>query len=82
MLQIRIDLEMVAAKLMGKPVENTYSHEISRDTRLFRFNDDELHVLVDGGGGFRAIAHPDTAQEETIAEGSLQDYPEAISTLH
>ena len=53
----------------GRPVA------VTRDLTLHRFENDSLHVLVDGSGSYRALGHPGTPAESLVKEGHLSEFP-------
>lgn len=74
----RIDLAAIALVLYGHDIQPRREHhtvQIAADSKLYRFGEnDEFHLLVDGGGGYQAIAHPATAAEVKRPKGHLSDF--------
>lgn len=54
-----VDIKKLVKNLTGQELEcDTESIKVSKDTYLYRFGDDEVHVLVDGAGGYTLIQEP------------------------
>lgn len=77
---IDIDMASVAHSItdapvtpMGEPVE------VTKNIRLHRFDEDRLHILVDGSGGYKAILHPHTPRESVLRTGNLAEFARRCS---
>lgn len=69
-----IDMVEIARSILGIPPAKAQLPpiDITRETRLHRFNDDGLHVLVDGSGGYKAHIKPCEADHQ-VKVGHLSD---------
>ena len=78
--EIKINLQKIANKAAGqKVIFEGQQIEISENVRLYRFafeaepNDfNRMHLLTDGGGGYRIIFNPDTPNARVV-EGNLME---------
>ncbi len=68
-----IDMIEIARTILGIPSATVQHPPIDMgETRLYRFNDDGLHVLIDGAGGYEAHIKPHE-QDHLIESGHLSD---------
>lgn len=75
MNRINIDMTIVARNITGKaaiPVCEPIG--VTKSVVLHRFDDDQLHILVDGCGGYKATLHPHTPHEVLLREGNLSEF--------
>lgn len=70
-----INMTIVAQSITSEPaVPVCEPVEITKNIRLHRFDEDMLHILVDSGGGYKAILRPHTLYEQVIREGHLSEF--------
>lgn len=75
-----INMTIVARSITGEPVIPVCDPvEVTKNIRLHRFDEDQLHILVDGGGGYKAIWMPYAPHEKVIREGHLSEFENAGS---
>lgn len=75
-----IDMIIVAQSITHGPATPVgHPVEITKDIRLHRFDEDQLHILVDGSGGYKAIRYPHTPYESVLREGCLSEFENAGS---
>lgn len=90
MNRINIDINHLAHVVSGEPTVALGSPvEVTKNVKLHRFNDDQLHVLVDNSGGYKVIRNPHASSEHVLGEGHLSEFagkpsvedPEVLVTL-
>lgn len=71
---VQVDLAKLAHIVIGS-VPCSYDGQVSigKNGILHRFNEDELHILTDGAGGFKAIANPGRDNQRILRKGSFQE---------
>lgn len=81
---LQIDMGEMVRKIFGVEPEYIATEEITKEISLHRFNNDQCHILIDGGGGYIAFAYPATTKQEQVASGHLSDFVAPIegTTIH
>ncbi|WP_302504472.1 hypothetical protein [Geoalkalibacter halelectricus] len=74
-----LNIADIASVIVGRPLTNTLEPvRVGKDTVLHRFDDDEIHILTDGGGGFALYIHPNSPEEKLVKEGHVLDLVEIV----
>lgn len=71
---VEIDMGEVAQTLIGRPAAHQGTIAIAPGTILHRFDDDALHIIVDGCGNYSAVQNPRTSSEVFLKDGHLSEF--------
>jgi predicted SprT family Zn-dependent metalloprotease len=79
--KVIFNIEKIVMAVAGKKHEFSYSENVSKDTVLYIFGEHDVHVLVDGVGGFEAIVDPNGIAEVSRS-GHLSEFEPHQQKLH